>query len=76
LAAIAHWTNVHYKLRDEHSLSKNSPLVTEIKKRVDQEYAGGRVTVMTDNELVREINRVSEDLGLIVKEGEILEVSK
>ncbi|WP_051525954.1 hypothetical protein [Butyrivibrio proteoclasticus] len=72
LAGIAHWINVHYKLRDEHVLSKTSPLVTKIKEWVDAEYAGGRVTVMTDNELVREIDKVSEELGIIVREGEIV----
>ena len=27
---------------------------------------------MTDNELVREIDKVSEELGIIVREGEIV----
>ena len=72
LAGIAHWINVHYKLREGHALSKTSPLVTNIKAWVDQEYAAGRVTVMTDGELVREIEKVSKELGIIVKEGEIV----
>ena len=38
-----------------------------------QHVAGGRVTVMTDTELVREIDKVSKELGIVVKEGEILE---
>ena len=76
LAGIAHWINVHYKLHEDHAVSKTSPLVTRIKEWVDKEYAGGRVTVMTDNELIREIDSVSAELGIIVREGEIVDSGK
>ena len=76
LAGIAHWINIHYKLKEEHALSKTSPIVTKIKEWVDSEYAGGRVTVMTDDELVREIGKVSAELGVVIKDGEITEISK
>ena len=72
LAGIAHWINIHYKLKDDHALTKQSPLVVKIKEWVDKEYAGGRVTVMTDGELVDKINEVSGALGITVKEGEVI----
>ena len=69
---IAHWINIHYKLKDDHALTKHSPLVNKLKEWVDAEYAGGRVTVMTDNELVSKIDEVSKELGIVVKEGEVV----
>lgn len=64
LAGIAHWMNTYYKLKGEEQLDKNSELVREVKKWVDGEYAAGRVTVLTDEELVGEIGRVCERLGI------------
>ena len=52
LAGIAHWINTYYKLPEGSRLDKNDPLVVSIKEWVDKEYADGRVTVITDNELV------------------------
>ena len=72
LAGIAHWINVHYRLRDEHALDKKSELVVRLKSWVDNEYDNGRVTVMTDNELVTKIDEVAAELGLVVKEGEVV----
>ena len=45
-------------------LEKSSPLVIGIKEWVDQEYADGRVTVMTDEELLKEITSVEKKLGI------------
>ena len=39
-------------------MDKTSELVREVKKWVDDEYAGGRVTVLTDEEIIACINRV------------------
>jgi isopropylmalate/homocitrate/citramalate synthase len=64
LAGIAHWINTYFKLRGDKALEKTSPLVTEIKEWVDDEYAGGRVTVMTDEELLTEIAAVEKKLGI------------
>ena len=58
LAGIAHWINTYYKLRDDRQVDKTSELVREVKKWVDDEYAGGRVTVLTDEEIIACINRV------------------
>ena len=58
LAGIAHWINTYYKLPADRQVEKNAELVKEIKSWVDEEYAGGRVTVMTDEEIVACVNRV------------------
>ncbi len=58
LAGIAHWINTYYKLKGDKQVDKNSELVKEIKLWVDEEYANGRVTVMTDDEIVACLNQV------------------
>ncbi len=52
LAGIAHWINTYFKLKEERAVDKNSQLVKLVKEWVDQEYADGRVTVLTDEELL------------------------
>ncbi len=64
LAGIAHWINTYYKLPVEEHVDKNSELVKRIKEIVDGEYENGRVTVMTNDELVSIISQTCTDLGL------------
>ena len=45
-------------------MDKKSPLVIKIKEWVDKQYADGRVTVLTDEELVTEIENVQKELGM------------
>ena len=52
LAGIAHWINNHYRLSGERQVQKNSELVQMIKAWVDAQYEEGRVTVLTDEELI------------------------
>lgn len=51
LAGIAHWMNGYYKLKGEHAVQKQDPLVQAMKVKVDALYAQGRNTVMGDEEL-------------------------
>ncbi len=51
LAGIAHWMNGYFKLKGEHAVQKQDPLVSAIKEKVDVLYAQGRNTVMGDEEL-------------------------
>lgn len=67
LAGIAHWMNTYLKLKGDDQFTKNSELVVELKKWVDAEYESGRVTVMTDTELLSQIKKTADDLGVIVK---------
>ena len=52
LAGIAHWINTYYHLSDDRKIDKNSKLVEMVKEWVDEQYDDGRVTAITDNELV------------------------
>ena len=61
-AGIAYWINAYYKLPEEHQIDKNSELVKRLKTWVDQEYEDGRVTVLTDEELVAKIDSVCKEL--------------
>ena len=64
LAGIAHWINTYYHLRGERMVDKHSPLVSAVKEWVDEEYAGGRVTVLTDGELTAVIDQKLADLKM------------
>lgn len=58
LAGIAHWINTYFKLPEEQHLDKNCELVRKLKVWVDEQYAAGRVTVLTDEELLVEIEKM------------------
>ena len=66
LAGIVHWINSYYHLTGERALSKNSILAAKVKEWVDEEYAGGRVTVLTDNELVAHIDEICDKYGIVL----------
>ena len=66
LAGIAHWINSYYHLPKEKWIDKNSALVKEIKDWVDEQYEEGRVTVLTDTELVAQIDQCCQKLGVSV----------
>ena len=63
LAGIAHWMNSHYQLKEPETVDKKSPVVVKVKKWVDEEYEGGRVTAITDEEMIRVINEACDQLG-------------
>ncbi len=63
-AGIAYWINAWYKLPEERRVDKSSPLVVKMKEWVDKEYEDGRVTVLTDEELVDKINSVCDELHI------------
>lgn len=63
-AGIAYWINAFYKLPKERQVDKNSTLVSQVKDWVDKEYENGRVTVLTDEELVEKISSICEHLHI------------
>ena len=65
-AGIAYWINAYYKLSGNRQVDKNSRLVQKLKEWVDQEYEGGRVTVLTDEEIVEKIASVCEELHVTI----------
>lgn len=66
LAGIAHWMNAYYRLTGERAVDKNSPVVKKVKEWVDTEYESGRVTVITDDELVKFITDVCYELQIVL----------
>ena len=64
LAGIAHWINAYFHLPKEKCVDKSSELVQKVKVWVDAQYDEGRVTVLTDSELVEVINQVCEELKI------------
>lgn len=64
VSGIAHWINSHYGLKGERALDKSHPLVQAVKAWVDEEYAGGRVTVISNGELEHVSAHEAKNLGV------------
>ena len=64
LAGIAHWINTYFKLPADKHVDKASELVAMVKAKVDAEYEEGRVTVFTDEELLKIIDEACNLLGV------------
>ena len=53
LAGIAYWLNRYFHEHDiDRQIDKRDPIVAKMKELVDAEYARGRTTVMSDEELL------------------------
>lgn len=61
LAGIACWINNYYRLKGDDRINKKDPCVEKIKEWVDAEYASGRVTVISDDELVALLHKYGSD---------------
>lgn len=60
LAGIAYWINENYGLEGVDALDKRDPLVAELKEWVDDEYAGGRVSALSNHELEAKLAELSD----------------
>ena len=67
LAGIAHWINSHFRLSKAEAVDKKHPVVAAVKAWVDAQYEGGRVTVITDDELLAVIDAVCHEQHLQLK---------
>jgi len=56
LAGIAHWINTYFRLKDDKCVTKSDPIIGYVKEWVDKEYESGRVTALTDEELLKVID--------------------
>ena len=56
LAGIAHWMNTYFRLKGDKCVTKSDPLIRYVKEWVDKEYESGRVTSLTDEELLKVID--------------------
>jgi isopropylmalate/homocitrate/citramalate synthase len=61
LAGIAHWINAYFKLKGKEVVNKSNPVVIKVKDWVDKEYESGRVTVITDDELIKVIDEIKRE---------------
>ena len=59
LAGIAYWVNQNYRLSPEQALSKNDPLILQLKAWVDSEYEAGRQTMISTGELEEKIEALA-----------------
>ncbi len=59
LAGIAYWMNGNYRLVGDAALSKRDPLVIKVKEWVDAEYADGRQTPLSEQELEEKVEELS-----------------
>ncbi len=50
-SGIACWINNYYRLTGENAVDKKHPCIAKMKEWIDKEYEGGRVTVISDDEL-------------------------
>lgn len=64
IAGITVWINAHYKLTGDKALDKQHPLVARLKEWVDQQYADGRVTAITDGELETLVSSMGSEFGI------------
>lgn len=55
-AGIAYWFNDHYGLTGEQAINKHDPLITKLKDWVDLEYANGRLTTVSTEELEEKVH--------------------
>ena len=63
---IPEWINTYYHLSDDRKIDKNSKLVEMVKEWVDEQYDDGRVTAITDNELVVQITDCCKKLDIVL----------
>ena len=61
LAGIALWINNFYRLPPEKAVSKKEPFIAKIKEWIDAEYEAGRVTVISDEEMIAQIKLYGKD---------------
>ena len=59
--------NTYLKLPKEEWVQKNSKIVEDIKEWVDAQYDDGRVTVLTDEELLTQIKKSADKLGVHIR---------
>ncbi len=64
LAGVAHWVNTNLSLTGDKAFDKKHPLVAEIKTWVDEQYEDGRVTVISDKELMNITNQTLLKYGI------------
>ncbi len=60
VAGVAFWINEYRKARGEAPLDKNDPIVQSVYTWVMSEYDAGRITIISDEELIRKYTDASK----------------
>ena len=60
LAGIAYWMNEHFRLEGKARMTKDSELVAALKEWVDEMYADGRTTSLSNGEMEDKIAELRE----------------
>ncbi len=70
LAGIAAWINTYFNLKDDKKIDKKDPRLLCIKQWIDEEYDGGRTTVIGDVEMEQLVDRCIPEL-LHIRESRV-----
>ena len=62
LAGIAYWINAYYQIPEGQKIDKKHSTVEQMKARIDDIYAQGRNTVMSDKELDKMFGEIDAEL--------------
>ncbi len=62
LAGIAHWINSYFGISGSRKIDKKDARVAVIKEWVDEQYKGGRVTSISDNEFLEALRELTPDI--------------
>ncbi|MDD4879240.1 MAG: hypothetical protein PHR22_02150, partial [Candidatus Omnitrophica bacterium] len=62
VAGIAKWLNLFLNLGKDEQVTKDNPGVLKIKEWVDSEYAKGRTTVISNQEMLRKAKKFLSEL--------------
>ncbi len=61
-AGIAFWINTHFNLSGDNAIDKRHPGVARIHKWVTEEYEAGRVTSISNEELIKRVQKYIPEL--------------
>lgn len=56
LAGVVCWINNYYRLTGENAVTKKNPIAVKLNEWVKNEYDNGRVTMISDDELVKQMD--------------------
>ncbi len=71
LAGVAHWVNSNLSVTGDKAFDKKDPVIADIKAWVDAQYEDGRVTVISDKELMNITNETLLKHGITDKKVEL-----
>jgi len=57
IAGISAWINVYFALNGDEQITKDNPAVKEIHEWVKHEYDHGRITIISDSELIEKVKK-------------------